>query len=150
MATYALERRSAAAGAVALEALGVGAGDDVAGHELADAAGGLGAGVDRGANAADVAADDRGHERAADLDRLDDLDVGGLGHRVGRLDQRDPALGLDHAQRLAVAVAVVCHWTLSVARATRPCSSVRETRAGSPCHITSSRFPPSVRPRRPP
>ena len=68
------------------------------GDQLAHAAGRFRAGFDRCANAADVAADDRRHERAADLDRLDDLDVGGLGHRVRRLDECDPAFGLDEAK----------------------------------------------------
>src|SRR6185503_1822117 len=68
-------------------------------------------------DAADIAPDDGGHVGAADLDRLDDLDIGRLGHRVGRLDQGHPALGLDQADRLAeVAVSAfsVCHWCSSV------------------------------------
>src|SRR5688572_9215053 len=108
--SFDLVRLPAAAGAVALEQVGVGAGDDVGGDELADAAGGLGAGVHRRLHAADVAADDRRNESAADLDGLHHLDVGGLAHRVGRLDEADPALGLDHAEGLAVAaISCFCH-----------------------------------------
>ena len=47
----------------------------------------------------DVAAHHRRDERPADLDRLHDLDVRRLEHRVGRLDRPDPPLGLDQPQR---------------------------------------------------
>src|SRR4051794_1924893 len=43
-------------------------GNHVGADQLADAAGGLGAGFDGGADAADVAADESGHEGAADAD----------------------------------------------------------------------------------
>jgi hypothetical protein len=75
----------------------------VGGDELADAASRLGAGVDRRLHAADVAADDGRHECAADLNGFHHLDVGGLAHRVGRLDEAHPALGLDHAEGVAEA-----------------------------------------------
>src|SRR5207247_1893458 len=112
---------------------------------------GLGAGVDGGLHAADVAADDRGHERAADADRLDHLDVGGLAHRVGPFDQAYPALGLEHAERLAVgAVSVICH---RCSTGILPVSSKvestqvggRPTRAGCPCYLVarSARRPPT-------
>src|SRR6188474_2220276 len=84
--------------AVRGEQFGMRTRDDVRGDQFADASGRFRAGFDRRAHAADVAADDRRHERAADLDRLDDLDVGGLGHRIRRLNERDPALGLDEPQ----------------------------------------------------
>src|SRR5689334_23296113 len=60
------------------EAFG-GAGDDVAADKLADLLGGLRAGFDGGADAADIALHDRGDERSADADALDDLNVGGFG-----------------------------------------------------------------------
>src|SRR5262245_42065698 len=73
--------------------------DHVTGDQLPDAACGFGAGIDRRANAPDIAADDRRHVSAADLDRLDDFHVGGLAHRVSRFDQAHPALGLNQAER---------------------------------------------------
>ena len=81
----------------------VGPGDDVGADQLADPAGGLGAGLDGRADAADVAPDQRGDEAAADLHAAGQVDVGRLEHRVGRLDHADQALGLDQAEGLAVA-----------------------------------------------
>src|SRR5438477_8087260 len=65
-------------------------GDDVGGDQLADLAGCLGSGVHGRLHASHVAFDDRRDMRAADGDCLDDLDVGGLAHRVGRLHQSNP------------------------------------------------------------
>src|SRR5262249_32089611 len=70
-------------------------------------AGRLGAGVNRRPDAADVAADERGHEGVADLHLPRHGDVRRLRHRVCRRDRRDQALRLDHPQRLAVAVTAV-------------------------------------------
>src|SRR4051812_43224590 len=113
MSSRSLSLPGRGSSSVSGEQLRMRARDHVRRDQLTDAACRFGAGVDGGFHRADVAADDRGHERSADLDRLDDLDVGGLAHRVGGLDQADPALGLDHAERAAertVAVAVVaCH-----------------------------------------
>ena len=74
--------------------------DDVHRHELADAPRRRGAGVGRGFHGRDVAAHDRGHVAGADLLPADQRDLGGLHHRVGRLDHRDQALGFDHPERL--------------------------------------------------
>ena len=64
--------------------------------------GGLGAGLDGRPHAAHVAADDGGHQSAADLHPFDDLHVGRLGHRVGRFDQGHEPLGFQIVQwRLA-------------------------------------------------
>src|SRR2546423_13573939 len=54
-------------------------GNHVAADQLARLLGGLGAGFDRGADAADVALHDRRDQRPADADPLDDLHVGRLG-----------------------------------------------------------------------
>ena len=49
----------------------------------------VGTRFDRSSNAADVAAHDRRDQATADVNSLDDLHVGRLGHRVGRLNQAD-------------------------------------------------------------
>ena len=46
----------------------VGAGDHVGGDQLADAAGGIGSGIDGSLDAADIAFDEDGHEAATDLE----------------------------------------------------------------------------------
>src|SRR5215207_6707748 len=72
--------------------------DDVDADELADAAGGGGAGVRGGLDRGDVAADDGRDEARADLLVADQRDVGGLHHRVRRLDHRHQPLRLNHAE----------------------------------------------------
>src|SRR5438270_12920234 len=76
--------------------------DDVSADQLAVLAGGLGAGVNGGADGADVAADEGGHVSAADLHLAGQGDVGRLAHGVGRGDGGDQALGLDQAEGLVV------------------------------------------------
>ena len=73
-------------------------GDDVGGDELADAAGGIGTGINGGFHAADVAFDEHGDEGTTDLDLVDKLDVGGFGHRVSGFDAADVAFGFNHAE----------------------------------------------------
>src|ERR1043165_2095125 len=72
--------------------------DDVDADEFADAARGCGPGVGRGLDRRHVAAHDGGDEARADLLVADERDVGGLHHRVSRLDHRHQSLGLDHSQ----------------------------------------------------
>ena len=63
-----------------------GPGDDVGGLQLADPAGGLGAGLDGGADAADVAPDHHADDPAVELDdRAGQLDARRLEHRVDAL-----------------------------------------------------------------
>src|SRR5215475_416556 len=50
---------------------------------------------------ADVAAHDRGHVATAGLLVPDELDLGGLDHRVGGLDHADETLDLDHSKRVS-------------------------------------------------
>ena len=65
--------------------------------------GGLGAGLDGRADAADVAADHHADDPAVELDdRAGELDGGRLEHRIDRADQADQAHGLDQAQRIPV------------------------------------------------
>ena len=75
--------------------------NDVHADELADAAGGGGAGIGRGLHRADVAAHDRRHEARVDFLPADEHDVGRLAHRVGGFDHADEAARLDHAERVA-------------------------------------------------
>src|SRR5260221_437102 len=80
--------------------------------QLAVLRGGLSAGFNGRADGADVAADERGHIGAADLNLTGEGDVGGLAHGVGRGDGRDQAFGLDQAECFAVGAAVAevaCH-----------------------------------------
>jgi hypothetical protein len=65
--------------------------DDVRGNQFADRLRGRGAGVDRGANASDVAANNGRNETAADLNAFDHFNVGGFRHRVGRVDEGENA-----------------------------------------------------------
>ncbi len=83
-----------------LEVVG-GIGDDVHGHEFADAPGGGGARVGRGFHGPDVATHDCRDEPLVDLFPADEHDVGGLHHCVHGLDHGHEAAGLDHAERLA-------------------------------------------------
>ena len=72
--------------------------DDVHRDQLADAAGGGGAGIGGGLDGADIAA---GHDRdvpGPDVFLGDQLDVGGLHHRVGRFDGADEATGFDESE----------------------------------------------------
>ena len=85
-------------GAISVEQFGMRAGDYVMCDQLADFACRFSAGINRRFHAADVATDDRGDERPADLDRFDDLDVGGFAHGIGGFDQADPALGFNETQ----------------------------------------------------
>ena len=59
----------------------------MAGDEFAGLLGGGGAGLDGGADAAHVTADDGCYQPAADLYALDNCHVGGLGHGVRGLDE---------------------------------------------------------------
>src|SRR5215216_1648894 len=72
--------------------------DDVDADEFADTAGGGGAGVRGGLDGGDVAADDGRDEARADLLVADQRDVGGLHHRVRRLDHRHQSLRLNHPE----------------------------------------------------
>jgi hypothetical protein len=80
------------------EEFGVRTGDDVGRDQFANPAGGVRAGIDGGFDAADIAFDDDGDEAAANLDLIDELDVGGFGHRVSGFDATDVAFGFDHAE----------------------------------------------------
>src|SRR5438874_5778536 len=75
--------------------------DDVDADELADAAGGGGAGVGRGFHRSDIASDDRGHQAGIDFLPADEHDVGRLHHRVGGFNHPDEPARLDHAERVA-------------------------------------------------
>src|SRR5215468_6597421 len=66
--------------------------DHVDRHDLTDPLGGALAGLGRRLDRGDVAAHDRGHVATAGLLVPDELDLGGLDHRVG---------GLDHAKRVS-------------------------------------------------
>ena len=70
------------------------------GDELAHALGGSRAGVGGGLHGTHVAADEDGHEAAADLLFTHEGDVCGLDHGVGSLDGADQSTGLDHAEGL--------------------------------------------------
>src|SRR5262245_19136192 len=74
--------------------------DDVHGYQLADLVGGGSAGFDRGLDRRDVAAHHRGHEAAAGFLVAHQPDIGGLDHRVARLDQGDEAARLDQPESL--------------------------------------------------
>ena len=56
----------------------------MSGFEFADSFCGRGASVNRSANASNVAANNRRDQTAADLNTLNNLDVGRFRHRVGR------------------------------------------------------------------
>ena len=75
--------------------------DDVDGDELADAPRGGRTRVGGGLHRSHVAADDRGDQARVDFLPADEDDVGGLQHRVSRLDHADQPDRLDHAERLA-------------------------------------------------
>src|SRR5437870_11773905 len=77
-------------------------GDNMSADELAVLAGGLGAGVNSGADGADVAADKSCHVGAADLHLAGKSDIGRLAHGIGCGDGGDQTLGLDQAERLVV------------------------------------------------
>jgi hypothetical protein len=62
---------------------------------LADSTSGFRAGIDRGANSGDIAAQRDRHEARAHLVLLDELDVSGLERRIARFDRGDQTLGLD-------------------------------------------------------
>lgn len=74
------------------------AGDDVGGNEFANASGGFGSGIDGGFHAADIAFDENGEHARTDLDLVDNLNVGGFGHRVCGFDAADVAPGFNHAE----------------------------------------------------
>ena len=75
--------------------------------QLADLAGGLGAGLDGRPHASHVTLDQSRDIRAADLHSAGEMHVGRFEHGVGRLDHSDQALGLDQAQGVAVGCAAV-------------------------------------------
>src|SRR5258708_3618608 len=77
-------------------------GNDVDGDDFADAAGGFGAGIHRGANRGDVTLEGDGDQAAADLVLFDEGDIRGLECRVARLDGRDDALGFDQSDCFTV------------------------------------------------
>src|SRR5688572_3210819 len=74
--------------------------NDVYGDELPDAPRRGRAGVGRRLDRRDIAADDCRYVAGPDLLPADQRDLGGLDHRVGRLDHGNQPLGLDHSQRL--------------------------------------------------
>src|SRR5262245_7367427 len=78
--------------------------DDVDADDLADPTGGLSPGIDGRADGGDIALERDRHQAAADLVRLDELDVGGLEGRIARLDRGHDALGLDQSDCFTV-----CH-----------------------------------------
>ena len=57
----------------------------------------FGPGVDRGFDAADIAAAKDGDQPAADGNGFDQGDVGGFDHGVAGFDAADVALGFNHA-----------------------------------------------------
>jgi hypothetical protein len=69
--------------------------DDVDGEDFADAPGGFGAGVDRGADGGYVTFQGDRDQPAADLVLLVELHVGRLERRVAGLDGRHDAFGFD-------------------------------------------------------
>src|SRR5438477_7782566 len=77
---------------------GVRARDDVDADQLADSSRRRRPGVGRGLDRAHVAAHEDGDVARADVLLADELDVGGLDHRVGGLDRADETLGLDHSE----------------------------------------------------
>jgi hypothetical protein len=83
--------------AESFEKIGMRPGDHVLGDKLTDFSGGFGTGIDGGFYASDVAADECRYICPADLDRLDNLNVGGFAHRIGCFDEADPTLGFDQA-----------------------------------------------------
>ncbi len=73
--------------------------DNMDGDDLADLLRPTRSGFDRRFDRRDVAPYDGGDEPAAGLLIGDQLDLGRLDHRIGRLDHGGVALGLDHPQR---------------------------------------------------
>ncbi len=105
----------------------VGPRDDVGGAQLADPAGRLGTGLDRGADAADVAPDHHAHDAAVELDhRAGQLDARRLEHRIHRMDQPDQAQRLDQAQGIPVHDSLA-PLLLDLERFTTPGTSARPT-----------------------
>ena len=84
---------------------GAGAGDDVAGDELAEAADFGDAGFDGGFHGGDVALDDDGDVAAAELFLAEHFDVGRLAGAVDGLEDGGEALRFDEAE----CGDVVCH-----------------------------------------
>ena len=74
-------------------------GNDLHADDLAEPTAGGGARVGCGLHRGDVAGHKRSDQPAAHLVPADELDVRGLQHRVGGLDQDHKALGLNHPQR---------------------------------------------------
>src|SRR5436305_14483808 len=72
--------------------------------DFADSSRRLSAGIDGGANGRHVAAQGDGHQAAADLVLLDELDVRRLQRRIARLDGGHDALGFDQSDCFTV-----CH-----------------------------------------
>ena len=77
----------------------MGAGNDVDGHKLADAPRRGGARIGRRFDGAHIAAHHHGDVAGADVFLADQRDVGGLYHRIGRLDGPDQSAGFDETQR---------------------------------------------------
>ena len=73
------------------------ASDDVAADEFADLGSRSGSSFDGCSDRADIAADDGRDVSTTDIDSLDDLDTGRLGHRVGRFDQGQEAFGFNQS-----------------------------------------------------
>src|SRR5436190_19255334 len=96
--------------------------DHLRADHLADSLRRRRAGVDGGLDGGHVAHHHRGHQAAADLLPAQEGDVGRLQHRVGGLDQRHQALGLDHAQGFHV---IACHVLLPIGLADHLNSSHR-------------------------
>jgi hypothetical protein len=71
----------------------------VRGHKaIADAFAGIGAGAHGGVDGAGLATHQHGDITAADELTTDQTHLGGLGHRVGRLDRGNQTTGFNHAQ----------------------------------------------------
>ncbi len=75
------------------------AGNDLHADDFADASAGGGPGVGRGLHRGHVAGHKDADQAAAHLVPTEELDVGRLQRRVGRLDQGHETLGLDHPER---------------------------------------------------
>src|SRR5207245_6567540 len=84
--------------------IGMRAWNHVYGDDLAHTAGGFSACIDGGANGRHVATESDGHQAAADLVLLDELDVGRLERCIAGLDGGDDAFGFDQSDCFTV-----CH-----------------------------------------
>jgi hypothetical protein len=72
--------------------------DDVNRNQFTDAARSRGTGIGRRFDRSDITAHDRRYESGTDLFISDELHVGRLDHRIGRLDRGNQTLRLNHSQ----------------------------------------------------